>query len=155
MLLTNPEIQSHKNDILTNSTTKQHAFHLVWRLTVSGFGQKDLVWKQAGEQESYGPLLANASKPIQIRCVMFTGFQSYLLQIIQNFVHFVHCQISCYLLNCSHAALICLHNLEHVGMMSRSQEYNIGNAVPWPISLVIRNRQAARSLYMYCRLAVR
>jgi len=42
-----------------------------------------------------------------------------------------------------------------VGMMYRSQEYNIGNAVPWPISLVIRNRQAARSLYMYWRLAVR
>ena len=111
--------------------------------------------KQAGEQESWGPLLANTSQLIWIRCVMFTGLRSYLLQIVRNFVHFVHGQISCYLLNCSHAALIGLHNLERVGMMYRSQEYNRGNAVPWPVSLVIRNRQAARSLYMYCRLAVR
>ena len=143
----NPEIQSHKNDIWTNFTTKQHAFHLVGRLTASGFGPNI-----SGPEASRW---ANTSQLIRVRCVMFTGLRSYLPQIVQNFVHFVHGQISCYLLNCSHAALIGLHNLERVGMMYRSQEYNTGNAVPWPVSLVIRNRQAARSLYMYCRLAVR
>ena len=37
-------------------------------LTVSGFGQTDLVQKQGGVQESSGPLLANASKLIRIGC---------------------------------------------------------------------------------------
>ena len=37
-------------------------------LTVSCFGQMDPVQKQAGVQESSGPLLAKASRPIQIRC---------------------------------------------------------------------------------------
>ena len=36
------------------------------RLTVSGFGQTDPVWVQAGERESSGLLLANASGPIRI-----------------------------------------------------------------------------------------
>ena len=37
-------------------------------LTVSGFGQMDTVRKHAWVQESSGPLLANASEPIRIRC---------------------------------------------------------------------------------------
>ena len=37
-------------------------------LAVSGFGQTDPVQKQAGVQESSGPLLAIASELIQIRC---------------------------------------------------------------------------------------
>ena len=37
-------------------------------LTVSGFGQTDPVRKQAGVQESSGPLLANASQPIRTGC---------------------------------------------------------------------------------------
>ena len=37
-------------------------------LTVSGFGQMDTVRKHAGVQESSGPLLANASELIRIRC---------------------------------------------------------------------------------------
>ena len=41
--------------------------------TVSGFGQTDPVRKQAGKQESSGPLLANASQPIRIGSDMFTG----------------------------------------------------------------------------------
>ena len=39
----------------------------IW-LTVSGFGQTDLVQKQAGVQESSGLLLVNASQLIQSRC---------------------------------------------------------------------------------------
>ena len=39
----------------------------IW-LTVSGFGQTDLVRKQAGVQESSGLLLVNASQLIQSRC---------------------------------------------------------------------------------------
>ena len=35
-------------------------------LTVSGFGQTDPVRKQAGVQESSGPLLANPSEPIRV-----------------------------------------------------------------------------------------
>ena len=42
---------------------------LIWFwLTVSGFGQTDPVWKQAGVQKSSSPLLADASKPIRVRC---------------------------------------------------------------------------------------
>ena len=37
-------------------------------LTVSGFGQTDLVRKQASVQESFGPLLANTSNPVWIGC---------------------------------------------------------------------------------------
>ena len=37
-------------------------------LIVPGFGQTDRVRKQAGVQESSGPLLANASKPIRTGC---------------------------------------------------------------------------------------
>ena len=37
-------------------------------LTVSGFGQTDLVQKQGGMQKSSGLLQANTSKPIQIGC---------------------------------------------------------------------------------------
>ena len=37
-------------------------------LTVSGFSQRDSVWKQASVQESSGPLLANASEPIWTGC---------------------------------------------------------------------------------------
>ena len=40
---------------------------------LSGFGQMHLVQKQASVQESSGPLLANASEPIQIRSGTFTG----------------------------------------------------------------------------------
>ena len=35
---------------------------------MSGFGQTDPVQKQAGVQESSGPLLANAFKPIRTGC---------------------------------------------------------------------------------------
>ena len=42
-------------------------------LTVSGSGQMDPVRKQASVQKSSGPLLASASKPIQIGSSMFTG----------------------------------------------------------------------------------
>ena len=45
-------------------------------LTMSGFGQMDLVWKQASVQDSFGTLLANASKPIQIGSGIFTGSSS-------------------------------------------------------------------------------
>ena len=54
-------------------------------LTVSGFGQTDPVRKQAGVQESLGPLLANASKQIRIRykldpaCLL--GGSSFLLHL--------------------------------------------------------------------------
>ena len=34
----------------------------------------DPVWKQAGEQESSDPLLANASQPIRVGSGMFTGY---------------------------------------------------------------------------------
>ena len=37
-------------------------------LTVSSFGQKDPVRKQAGVLESSGPVLANASEPIRTEC---------------------------------------------------------------------------------------
>ena len=37
-------------------------------LTVSSFGQKDPVRKQAGVLESSGPVLANASEPIRTGC---------------------------------------------------------------------------------------
>ena len=37
-------------------------------LIVSGFGQTDQVWKQAGVQESSSPLLASASRLIRTRC---------------------------------------------------------------------------------------
>ena len=37
-------------------------------LVLSGFGQTDPVRKQAGVQETSGPLLANASKPIRTGC---------------------------------------------------------------------------------------
>ena len=37
-------------------------------LTVSAFGQTDLVRKQANVQESSGPLLASASQPIRTGC---------------------------------------------------------------------------------------
>ena len=39
-----------------------------FRLTVSGFSQTDPARKQAGVQESSGPLLANASQPIRTGC---------------------------------------------------------------------------------------
>ena len=35
---------------------------------MSGFGEMELVKKQAGVQESSGPFVANASEPIQIGC---------------------------------------------------------------------------------------
>ena len=41
--------------------------------TRSGLGQMDLVWKQAGVQESSGPFQANASDPSRIRSGLFTG----------------------------------------------------------------------------------
>ena len=54
-------------------------------LTVSGFGQTDPVRKQAGVQESLGPLLANASKLIRIRCKLdpacLLGGSSFLLHL--------------------------------------------------------------------------
>ena len=40
-------------------------------LTVSCFDQTDPVRKQAGVQESSGPLLANASQPIRTGCELF------------------------------------------------------------------------------------
>ena len=46
--------------------TSQDPFYF-W-LTVSGFGQTDLVQKQAIVQESSGPFLANASQPIRTGC---------------------------------------------------------------------------------------
>ena len=42
-------------------------------LTVSGFSLMDLVRKQAGVQESLGPLLANASEPDRIGGSVFAG----------------------------------------------------------------------------------
>ena len=42
-------------------------------LAVSGFGQMDLVWKQASVQETSGPLLANTSTLIRTGSSMFTG----------------------------------------------------------------------------------
>ena len=41
--------------------------------TVSGFGQTNPFWKQASVQESSGPLLADASKLIQMGSSMPTG----------------------------------------------------------------------------------
>ena len=46
---------------------KKHSQDPVWfRLTVSGFDRTDPVRKQAGVQESSGPLLANASEPTRM-----------------------------------------------------------------------------------------
>ena len=45
------------------------SLQLIWFwLTVSGLGQMDLVWKQAGVQESLGLLPANSSELIWIGC---------------------------------------------------------------------------------------
>ena len=45
-------------------------------MTVSGFGQTDPVRKQAGVQESSGPLLANVAESILIGFGMFTRYKS-------------------------------------------------------------------------------
>ena len=44
-----------------------------FRLTRSGLGHMNLVWKQDSVQESSGPFLSNASEPSQIRSGMVTG----------------------------------------------------------------------------------
>ena len=53
--------------------TSPNPIWMIWFwLTVSGFGQTDPVRKQAGVQESSGPLLAKASGPIRIGSCMLT-----------------------------------------------------------------------------------
>ena len=45
---------------------------LIWFwLTVSGFGQADLVRKQAGVQESSGPIPQNEPGPLPVSCIRF------------------------------------------------------------------------------------
>ena len=51
-------------DVPDNTVPNQPGSGLVW-LVVSGFGQTDPVRKQAGVQESFGPLLASASTLIR------------------------------------------------------------------------------------------
>ena len=60
-------------------------------LTVSGLGQTDPVRKQAGVQESSGPLLANASQPdwMRIGSGMFTG--NTIRQLVRHTILSHHC----------------------------------------------------------------
>ena len=58
-------------DVPDNTVQNQSGSGLV--LAVSGFGQTDPVRKQAGVQETSGPLLANASTLIRTGSSMFTG----------------------------------------------------------------------------------
>ena len=70
-------------DVPDNTVQNQPGSDLV-RLTVSGVGQTDTGRKQAGVQESSGPLLAIASQPIRVRMRigsgMFTGLVGALSQ---------------------------------------------------------------------------
>ena len=62
---------------------------LIWFwLTVSGFGQTGPVKKQAGVHKLSGPLLANASKPIRIRCESDPAWLlSYLPIMLYTIIH--------------------------------------------------------------------
>ena len=72
------QFRSFATDVSDNAVPNQPGSIQFW-LIVSGFGQTDPVRKQAGVQESSGPLLANASQPIR------TGSESDPACLLGNF----------------------------------------------------------------------
>ena len=67
----------HSSTDVPDNTVQNQPHPIYFWLIVSGFGQTDPVRKQASVQESSGPLLAKAFRPIRTGSGMFTGVALY------------------------------------------------------------------------------